>query len=171
MLYQSSAKGGLSSVRSLAETLPISDQSVARVLMVDALHHVQNLKETLSELWRILQPGGCIVIEEPDIDTLAVKMIAIAEKAALMRSHFLSAASVAAMFSDTAARDDKEDEVTIILLLLTEYEKVNQQIRGSSSPDNISITLFVPNTVFIRTLRAGDAFTSPIIVAASPSGN
>ena len=104
MLYQSSAKGGLSSVCSLAETLPISDQSVARVLMVDALHHVQNQKETLSELWRILQPGGCIVIEEPDIDTLAVKIIAIAEKAALMRSHFLSAASVAAMFSDTAAR-------------------------------------------------------------------
>ena len=37
---------------------------------------------------RVLKPGGRLVIEEPDLNRLVVKMIAIAEKVALMRSHF-----------------------------------------------------------------------------------
>ncbi len=57
--------------------------------MVNALHHVCNQQETVNELWRTLQPGGRIVIEEPDVRTFAVKLFALGEKLALMRSHFL----------------------------------------------------------------------------------
>ena len=58
--------------------------------MVDALHHVINHGQTAREMYRVLKPGGRIVIEEPDIRSFYVKLIAVAEKLLLMRSHFLS---------------------------------------------------------------------------------
>jgi len=69
MLIIASQKDGLSPVCSHTETLPFPDETFARVIMVDALHHVCNQRHTVDELWRVLQPGGCIVIEEPDVRT------------------------------------------------------------------------------------------------------
>ena len=66
--------------------------------MVDALHHVCDQTITADELWRVLKPGGRLVIEEPDVRTRAVKLMALAEKIALMRSHFLSPPEIAALF-------------------------------------------------------------------------
>ena len=66
--------------------------------MVDALHHVIDQKGTINELWRLLAPGGTIVIEEPDVRAFSVKLIAIAEKMALMRSHFLTPPQIAILF-------------------------------------------------------------------------
>ncbi len=68
--------------------------------MVDALHHVFNQRQTLAELWRVLAPGGRIVIIEPDIHKFAVKLIAVAEKILLMRSHFLPGEKIAALFAN-----------------------------------------------------------------------
>jgi ubiquinone/menaquinone biosynthesis C-methylase UbiE len=98
MLKEASAKESLVPVCSETEQLPFSDQSFARVIMVDALHHVANHRTTISELWRVLQPGGWIVIEEPDIRTPPVKIMAVIEKLALMRSHFLSPQRIADAF-------------------------------------------------------------------------
>jgi len=39
-----------------------------------------------------------IVIQEPDIRKFSIKLIALAEKIALMRSHFLSSAEIAGLF-------------------------------------------------------------------------
>ena len=84
------------------EHLPFPDGSFDRVLMMDALHHVRNQAETIRELYRVLKVGGRLVIEEPDIRTFAVKMIAVAEKLALMRSHFLSPSRIAQLFPSEA---------------------------------------------------------------------
>jgi len=51
-------------------TFAILDHSFDRVLMVDALHHVVNQAETICELYRVLKPGGRLVIEEPDLRNL-----------------------------------------------------------------------------------------------------
>ena len=67
--------------------------------MVDALHHVIHQGETAREMYRVLKPGGRIVIEEPDIRTFGVKMVAIAEKLLLMRSHFLRPDEIVRLFS------------------------------------------------------------------------
>ena len=49
-------------------------------------------------MFRVLKPGGVLVIEEPDIRTFGVKLIALAEKLLLMRSHFLAPDGIMKLF-------------------------------------------------------------------------
>jgi ubiquinone/menaquinone biosynthesis C-methylase UbiE len=73
------------------------------------LHHLISHAESAREMLRVLKPGGRIVIQEPDIKTFGVKLIAIAEKLLLMRSHFLSAESIAALFPNGRTKIILED--------------------------------------------------------------
>ena len=98
MLVQAQSKDELKLVCSHSERLPFPDASFERVIMVDALHHVIDQQQTAAELWRVLKPGGRLVIEEPDSRVWSVKLIALFEKLALMRSHFLSPPYIAALF-------------------------------------------------------------------------
>lgn len=111
MLRQARSDHRLETVRSQTEKLPFPDGTFDRVIMVDALHHVANHSQTASEMWRVLAPGGRIVIEEPDVRQFSVKFIALFEKLALMRSHFLPPPRIAALFTDPAAlkRIEQED--------------------------------------------------------------
>lgn len=111
MLSQARLKG-LTSVLAPTERLPFADQTFSRVLMVDALHHVIHQSQTVRELWRVLAPGGRLVIEEPDVRTMPVKWIALAEKLALMRSHFLKPEEIAALFPPEAKVEIKAQEYT-----------------------------------------------------------
>ena len=104
MLSEARQKDGLRPVCSHTEKLPFPDETFARIIMVDALHHVCDQRGTVDELWRTLQPGGRLVIEEPDLRLFGVKLLAIAEKLALMRSHFLSPPRIADLFHYPDAR-------------------------------------------------------------------
>ena len=98
------------------EQLPFPGESFDRVLMVDALHHVVHQGETVCELYRVLKQGGRLVIEEPDLRTFPVKLIAVAEKLALMRSHFLVPDQIAALLpSDAKARVESEDHTAWVI--------------------------------------------------------
>ena len=103
MLKQALRKGGLCTVQSHTEYLPFLDETFDDIIMVDALHHVCDHEMTARELWRVIKAGGRIVIEEPDIRKVGVKLIAIAEKIALMRSHFINPVRIAKLFSETNA--------------------------------------------------------------------
>lgn len=81
-----------------SEALPFADNSFERVIMVDALHHVIDHAHSAREMFRVLKPGGVLVIEEPDIRTFGVKLIAVAEKLLLMRSHFLAPDQIVKLF-------------------------------------------------------------------------
>lgn len=48
------------------EEMPLVDSSIDRVLMVHALEHAENPRETLKEIWRVLAPGGRLVIVVPN---------------------------------------------------------------------------------------------------------
>ena len=87
-----------------SESLPFPNDSFERVVMVDALHHVINQSQTAREMYRVLRPGGRIVIEEPDIRSFYVKLIAVAEKLLLMRSHFLAPQKIVDLFSFDSAQ-------------------------------------------------------------------
>ena len=48
------------------EELPLVDSSIDRILMVHLLEHSENPRETLMEAWRVLAPGGRLVIVVPN---------------------------------------------------------------------------------------------------------
>jgi len=86
MLRQGQAKGGMELTQARAEALPFRDSAFDRVLVVDALHHFFDQQAAIRELIRVLKPGGRIVIEEPDRRQWIIKVLAVAERMALMRS-------------------------------------------------------------------------------------
>lgn len=99
MLMQARDKG-YATVNAHGESLPFPDDSMDRILIVDALHHVTNAQAVLREFCRVLAPGGRLVIEEPDIERWQVKVLALAERLALMRSRFYTADALAQMMAD-----------------------------------------------------------------------
>jgi ubiquinone/menaquinone biosynthesis C-methylase UbiE len=104
MLVEARKKEGIHTIQTLMESLPFHNDFFDCIIMVDALHHVANQSVTASELWRVLKPGGCLIIEEPNIHTLRVKFLAIAEKLAMMRSHFLSPEQIIELFDGKSTK-------------------------------------------------------------------
>lgn len=45
--------------------IPLPDNSVDVVIMLDVIEHVENEKITLTEIWRILKPGGRLILTTP----------------------------------------------------------------------------------------------------------
>jgi SAM-dependent methyltransferase len=48
------------------EELPLPDSSIDRFLMVHSLEFAENPRESLKEIWRVLAPGGRLVIVVPN---------------------------------------------------------------------------------------------------------
>lgn len=99
MLTKAKEKGDLLPVRSHIERLPFPDEIFDRILVVDSVHHFCNQQAAISDLLRVLKPGGRMVIEEPDIHHFAVKLVAVAEKLLFMRSHFHTPEQIKNLFS------------------------------------------------------------------------
>lgn len=90
MLQRAREKQTLHPVQVQVQRLPFADGFFSRILVVDALHHFFDQPAAARELARVLAPGGRLVIEEPDIHRPAVKLVALAERMALMGSTFLA---------------------------------------------------------------------------------
>lgn len=85
-------------VQSHGEILPFEDNTFDRVIIVDALHHVCDQQDTANELFRVLSPGGRLIIEEPNFEHFSVKIVAAVERIALMRSRFLPPPDILDLF-------------------------------------------------------------------------
>ena len=99
MLRQAAAKSGLVPCRGVAEALPFADGAFTKMVAVDTFHHFGDQVAAAGEMLRVLAPGGCLVVEEPDIRRFPVKLVAVAERVALMRSHFHPPAVLVGLFS------------------------------------------------------------------------
>ncbi|MBN1137299.1 MAG: class I SAM-dependent methyltransferase [Anaerolineae bacterium] len=97
MLQQACLKG-LPAARAQAESLPFADGAFARILVVDAFHHLQDQQRAAVELLRVLTPSGRLVVEEPNVERASIRLLALAEKLALMRSHFYSPSAMQRIF-------------------------------------------------------------------------
>src|SRR3712207_9387510 len=54
--------------------MPLPDASIDRVLVVHALETVESPSELLHEIWRILTPGGRIILVAPNRRGLGARM-------------------------------------------------------------------------------------------------
>jgi demethylmenaquinone methyltransferase/2-methoxy-6-polyprenyl-1,4-benzoquinol methylase len=135
MLRQAVGKDGLQPANAFAEWLPFPTGSFDRILMVDALHHVADQVRTARELMRVLAPGGRLVIEEPDIVHFPVKVVALAEKIALMQSHFLHPRRIQVLFQALGGRATVHtlpDNVNAWVLVIKPREGVHEQEEARS---------------------------------------
>jgi ubiquinone/menaquinone biosynthesis C-methylase UbiE len=94
MLERARTKTVIHPVRAKVEGLPFPDNIFDRVIVVDAFHHFDHQTRTMKELVRVLKRGGRIVIEEPDITRFAVKLSALFERLALMKTEFHSPTAI-----------------------------------------------------------------------------
>jgi ubiquinone/menaquinone biosynthesis C-methylase UbiE len=99
MLRQGKPEPGVYRARAAAEALPFADSSFSRIVVVDALHHFGSRPAATRELWRVLAPGGRLVIEEPDIRHRVVRAIAFGEWLMRFGSVFWDPPRIAAAFS------------------------------------------------------------------------
>jgi ubiquinone/menaquinone biosynthesis C-methylase UbiE len=98
-MLQRAVSKGLAAACAKVESLPFPSASFNKVLMVDALHHVQDQRLAAREFWRILVPGGRILIVEPDIRKFSARLIGLGEKLLLMHSHFLTVEGIKSLFT------------------------------------------------------------------------
>jgi demethylmenaquinone methyltransferase/2-methoxy-6-polyprenyl-1,4-benzoquinol methylase len=104
MLEEALGKGGLCGCQGVAGALPFRDGAFARVVAVDSFHHFRDHTRAAAELLRVLAPGGRLVIEEPDLRRFIVKLVALGERLALMRSRFYKPAALMRFFTSEATR-------------------------------------------------------------------
>ncbi len=97
MLREAQSKGVHNLVQASVTHLPFAAETFARIMVIDALHHMPDQKTTVGEMLRTLKVSGRLLIEEPDIRLFGVKLIALAEKLAWMKSKFYSPPQIKAM--------------------------------------------------------------------------
>jgi ubiquinone/menaquinone biosynthesis C-methylase UbiE len=94
MLQSAREKGIPNLVQASSTALPFAAETFSRIMVIDALHHMDDQPGSVAELLRALKPGGRMLIEEPDIAIFGVKLIALMEKLMLMKSHFHTPAEI-----------------------------------------------------------------------------
>ena len=103
MLQTAQEKGIQNLVQASATALPFAEGTFERIMVIDALHHMPEQNKTVGEMLRTLKTTGRMLIEEPDIRLFAVKLIALFEKIALMKSYFHTEDEIKAMVESYGA--------------------------------------------------------------------
>jgi demethylmenaquinone methyltransferase/2-methoxy-6-polyprenyl-1,4-benzoquinol methylase len=99
MLRRARSVRGLSAVAGDAGRLPVADDAVDAVLVVDAFHHFPAQTAAIDEAARVLAPGGVFVIREFDPTHPLGRLLVTAEHTIGMTSHFCSPDELAAALS------------------------------------------------------------------------
>jgi len=87
---------GLETVQASATDLPHPDGSVDAVVVIDAFHHFPAGQRCLSEMARVLAPGGVLVITDFDRGTRLGRALDLAERCVGFDSTFCTASELEA---------------------------------------------------------------------------
>ena len=80
-------KLGIETINSILERAGIPDHSADVVLLLHVIEHVPDPVATLREIYRILKPGGHLIIETPRYDTLMFKLLGRRERSLSCDGH------------------------------------------------------------------------------------
>lgn len=69
----------LEAVRADGSKLPVRDACIDAVLIVDALHHISDRRDALTEAHRVLRPGGVLIVVEFDPTTVRGRLLVAGE--------------------------------------------------------------------------------------------
>src|SRR5205814_6648631 len=78
---------GIPTITSLLEDAHLQAGSVDAVLMLHVIEHVPDPLVTLREIFRVLKPGGHLVLETPRYDTLMFKILGRRERSLSCDGH------------------------------------------------------------------------------------
>ena len=106
MLRSAQEKGISNLVQASVDALPFEKGTFDRIMVVDALHHMPTQKQVVGEMLRTLKADGRMLIEELDIEIFFVKLIALFEKLALMKSHFHTKEEIKEMVESYGAKGE-----------------------------------------------------------------
>lgn len=87
---------GIPAVRGDARQLPVPDETVDAVLLLDALHHMPEGEAVIADAARVLRPGGVLVVLEFDPTTVRGRLLVAAEHLFGFESTFFSPNELAA---------------------------------------------------------------------------
>lgn len=99
---------GLTVIPKILEKAGFDDNSADAVLMMHVIEHVPEPDATLKEIYRILKPGGVLVLETPRYDTLVFKLLGKRERSLSCDGHIYF------FTSDTLAQIAKKVGFTIM---------------------------------------------------------
>jgi demethylmenaquinone methyltransferase/2-methoxy-6-polyprenyl-1,4-benzoquinol methylase len=95
-MLRRAARRGTAAVRGDAGRLPVRDEAVDAVVVLDALHHLPDPDRALAEAERILRPGGVLVVREFDPATVRGRALVAAERLVGFHSTFRGPEATAA---------------------------------------------------------------------------
>lgn len=99
----------LDAVRGDVRSLPLRDESVDGVVVVDAMHHFPTAARAIEEAVRVLRPGGPLVIRDFDPSTLRGRGLVLGERLVGFESTFYTPVEMETMLQEAGLRTNVLD--------------------------------------------------------------
>jgi ubiquinone/menaquinone biosynthesis C-methylase UbiE len=98
MIEKCKSINGLKCVVSPAEKLPFEDNYFDKIIIIEAIHHFDNLDKVFVEVKRILKPGGTVIVEEINAKKIPGIAMMVVEKLLGMTSNTYVAQDLLSIF-------------------------------------------------------------------------
>jgi demethylmenaquinone methyltransferase/2-methoxy-6-polyprenyl-1,4-benzoquinol methylase len=116
-MLRSARSQGLGAIQSDAGRLPVCDEQVDAVLVVDALHHFPDPHVAVREAARVLRSGGVLLVRDFDPETWRGRALVAVEHAIGFESEFFTAGEMADVVQDAGLASfvpDRGYEYTVV---------------------------------------------------------